>query len=187
MKLESKRLLLRSISIINLYDLYQLQCNEKVAKYNTIGIPEDVNFTQNLIENAINERSTFDKTNFWWSVNLKDTKKFIGEVGLNLSLTKYKSGEVFYGLHPDFWGNGYATEAMETILNFSFVDLNLHRITAGVATQNEASIRLLERIGMTREGTHRKILPIRGEWWDNYHYAILEEDFFSQDDGIIQD
>ena len=41
--------------IINLYDLYQLQCNEKVAKYNTIGIPDDVNFTQNLIENAINE------------------------------------------------------------------------------------------------------------------------------------
>ena len=74
---------------------------------------------------------------------------------------------------------------MGAILNFSFVDLNLHRITAGVATENEASIRLLERIGMTKEGKHRKILPIRGEWWDNYHYAILEEEYFSKEDEIF--
>ncbi len=187
MKLNSKRLLLRPISIIDLYDLFQLQSNEKVAKYNTIGIPDDVNFTQTLIENAVNDTKTYHRTNFWWAVVLKDTNQFIGEVGLNLSLTKYKNGDIFYGIHPDFWGNGYATEAVTAILSFSFVDLNLHRITAGVATENVASIRLLERLGMTREGKHRKILPIRGEWWDNYHYAILEEDFFLEADKIIQD
>ena len=55
MKLNSKRLLLRPISIIDLYDLFQLQSNEKVAQYNTIGIPDDVNFTQTLIENAISD------------------------------------------------------------------------------------------------------------------------------------
>lgn len=187
MKLHSKRLLLRSISIINLYDLYQLQSNEQVARYNTIGIPTDVNFTQTLIENAVNDTTAFDKTNFWWGITLKGTNQFIGEIGLNLSVTKYKSGEVFYGLHPDYWGNGYATEALEIILTYGFVDLALHRISAGVATGNEASIKLLERVGMVREGKHRKILPIRGEWWDNYDYAILEEDFFSHDDKILQD
>jgi len=179
MKLHSKRLLLRSISIIDLYDLYQLQCNEQVAKYNTIGIPQDVNFTQTLIENAVTDKETFNKTSFWWSITLKETNQFIGEAGLNLSTTKYKSGEIFYSLSPNFWGNGYATEAVETILTYGFVDLNLHRISAGVATENEGSIKLLERVGMIREGKHRKILPIRGEWWDNYHYAILEEDFFA--------
>ncbi len=187
MKLYSKRLLLRSISIINLYDLYQLQSNEAVARYNTIGIPEDVNFTQTLIENAVNDPATFDKTNFWWGIFLKESNQFIGEAGLNLSVTRYKSGEVFYGLYPDYWGKGYATEAVETILTYGFVDLSLHRISAGVATENEASIKLLERVGMTREGKHRKILPIRGEWWDNYGYAILEEDFFLQNDRIIPD
>jgi len=45
-----------------------------------------------------------------------------------------------------------------------------------VATQNLNSIKLLEKVGMTREGMHRKILPIRGGWIDNYSYAILEED-----------
>ncbi len=178
MKLNSKRLLLRPISIIDLYDLYQLQCNEKVAKYNTIGIPADANFTQNLIENAVSDTTTYHKTNFWWAIILKENNRFIGEAGLNLSITKYKSGEVFYGLDPTCWGQGYATEALETILTYGFVDLALHRISAGVATENELSIKLLERVGMIREGKHRKILPIRGEWWDNYDYAILEEDFF---------
>ena len=187
MKLSSKRLLLRPISIINLYDLYQLQSNEKVAKYNTIGIPDDVNFTQNLIENAIGDPTNFNKTNFWWGIMLKKNKQFIGEAGLNLSITKYKSGEVFYALHPTYWKKGYATEALETILTYGFVDLALHRISAGVATENEASIRLLERVGMIREGKHRKILPIRGEWWDNYHYAILEEDFFLEEGKIKQE
>ncbi len=47
---------------------------------------------------------------------------------------------------------------------------------AGVASENTRSIRVLEKIGMTKEGLRRKILPIRGEWKDNYHFAIVEDD-----------
>lgn len=177
--INSERLNLRLVTIKDLAALYHLHSNELVAKYNTIGLPDGVDFTKTLISNAINDPITFGKTNFWWAIHLKENNQFIGEAGLNLSLTKYKSGDVFYALHPDFWGKGYATEAVETILHFSFVDLDLHRVTAEVATENEASIKLLERLGMIREGKHRKILPIRGEWWDNYHYAMLEEYFFA--------
>jgi [ribosomal protein S5]-alanine N-acetyltransferase len=55
--------------------------------------------------------------------------------------------------------------------------LRLHRIEAGCAVENIPSIKVLEKAGMTREGLKRKKLPIRGEWKDNYFYAILEEDF----------
>lgn len=182
MKLQSLRLYLRPIVLEDLDDLYAIQRNELVARYNTIGIPENKDFTKNLIELSINDTNNFGKTKFWWAVIKKDTNEFIGEAGLNLSLVKYKSGEIFYGLSPQFWKKGYATEVVNTILNYCFVDLNLHRITAGVATENTASIRLLERVGMVREGKHRKILPIRGDWWDNYEYAILEEDFFKKEE-----
>jgi len=176
--LNSARLKLQLVTLADLDNIYKMQCNEQVAMYNTIGIPDNKEFTKTLIVNAIGDSDTYGKTNFWWTISIKETNEFIGEAGLNLSKFKYKSGEIFYGLHPVFWGNGYATEAVETILNYAFVDLDLHRITAGVATENINSIKLLERVGMQREGKLRKILPIRGEWWDNYHYAILEEDFF---------
>ncbi len=58
----------------------------------------------------------------------------------------------------------------------SHVKNRLHKVEAGVAIGNIKSIRVLEKTGMTREGLRRKILPIRGEWVDNYHYAIVESD-----------
>ena len=85
MKLNTERLLLRPISIVDLYDLYQLQSNEKVAQYNTIGIPDDVNFTQTLIENAVNDSTSFNKTNFWWGVI------FIADNILRFDYMKYKN------------------------------------------------------------------------------------------------
>jgi len=60
------------------------------------------------------------------------------------------------------------------IINDYDEKFNLHKVEAGVATENHRSIRVLEKAGMTREGLRRKILPIRGEWKDNYHYAIVE-------------
>tara|TARA_B110000037_G_scaffold31375_1_gene37705 strand:+ start:38 stop:364 length:327 start_codon:yes stop_codon:yes gene_type:complete len=105
--------------------------------------------------------------------SLKRKQYFYWRIG---NAAYYNKGEIYYSLIPEFWNKGFATEAVQAILKYGFVTLNLHRIEAGVATQNLNSIKLLEKVGMTREGMHRKILPIRGEWVDNYSYAILEED-----------
>ena len=178
--LQSPRLTLRPIVKTDLAELFKLQSYPKVAQYNTIGIPENEGITKTYLETAIDNIDNYFKTNFWWAIINKETSEFIGEAGLTLSIMKYQSGEIFYGLSPQFWRKGYAIEAVRAILNYGFVDLNLHRITAGVATKNIRSIHLLEKIGMKREGKHQKILPIRGEWWDNYLYALLEEDFFRE-------
>jgi RimJ/RimL family protein N-acetyltransferase len=85
-------------------------------------------------------------------------------------------GEIYYKLFPDHWGKGYATEVSRTLIMTGFNDFHLHKVEAGVATENIRSIRVLEKSGMKREGLRRKILPIRGEWKDNYHYAIVEDD-----------
>ncbi|MDB4584898.1 GNAT family N-acetyltransferase, partial [Draconibacterium sp.] len=69
------------------------------------------------------------------------------------------------------------TETARALINFGFKQCKLHRIEAGVATKNKASVRVLEKSGMTCEGIRRKILPIRGEWKDNFHYAIIENEF----------
>ncbi|GAH86271.1 unnamed protein product, partial [marine sediment metagenome] len=96
--------------------------------------------------------------------------------GMKLSLDKFKLGEIYYNLSPDNWGQGYATEIAKTLVKLGFEDLKLHKVEAGVATENVRSIGVLEKAGMTREGLRRKILPIRGVWKDNYHYAIVEDD-----------
>lgn len=104
------------------------------------------------------------------------SKNFIGLFGFKLSHNKYRRGEVWYKIHIAHWNKGYATEVLAAIIDFWFEKLNLHRIEAGCAVNNVGSIRLLEKVGMKREGRGRKVLPLKSGWSDNYEYAILETD-----------
>ena len=100
----------------------------------------------------------------------------MGEISLILAPERFKKGEISYSLHPDYWGKGFATAAVRTLLEYAFNSLDLHRVEAGVAVENAKSIRVLEKVGMQREGRHRKILPLKTGWSDNYSYAILKSD-----------
>lgn len=105
-----------------------------------------------------------------------EDKTFVDIAGMNVSNNRFRLGEIYFKIHPAQWGNGYATEVGKHLISFGFDILNLHKVEAGVQTENVKSIRVLEKLGMTREGLRRKILPIRGKWKDNYHYAIVEDD-----------
>lgn len=170
------RLLLVEITIDDLEEIHHLESIPEVDEFNTLGIPETIQDTEKLILPIIKGRSKKPRDSYTWKVVLKKTNQFIGLAGFSLSNDKYRLGEIYYKLHPDHWGKGYATELAKRLVVLGFEDLNLHKVEAGVATGNERSVRVLEKIGMTREGLRRKILPIRGEWKDNYHYAIVEDD-----------
>ena len=86
-----------------------------------------------------------------------------------------------YVLRRESWGNGYATEAARVMLRIGFELLEAHRVFATVDTENVSSIRVLEKLGMTREGMHRQSFwsPLHGSWRDVYLYAILEGEWRS--------
>ncbi|WP_341907061.1 GNAT family protein [Fluviicola taffensis] len=174
--LKTTRLILREIELNDVDLIHNLHSLPETDEFNTLGIPANKEVTEKLVKEWLKSQQQEPKTRYTFKIECSD--KFIGLIGLkNLGVPNYESGEVWYKLHKDFWGNGYATEALTRILEFCFVDLNLHRIEAGCAVENIGSIRVLEKAGMTREGRKRKKLPIRGEWKDNFFYAILEEDF----------
>ena len=62
------------------------------------------------------------------------------------------------------------------MIDYGFDKLNLHRIQAGCAVENTGSIKVLEKVGMKREGRGRQILPLKSGWSDNFEYSILETD-----------
>ncbi|SHJ54485.1 Protein N-acetyltransferase, RimJ/RimL family [Tangfeifania diversioriginum] len=176
MKIQTDRLTLHEISWNDLEKIHQLHLVPEVDEFNTLGIPENLDETRNNIQGYIDNQNETPRSRFCWKAILKETNDFIGIAGMTLSNDRFKMGEFYYKLFPKFWGNGFATEMAKALIKFGFEECKLHRIEAGVATQNLVSIRVLEKAGLTREGTRRKILPIRGEWVDNFHYAILEGD-----------
>ena len=176
MELETKRLQLTEITLDDIDDIHRFYSDPEVDEYNTQGIPKDREETMERINHIILDQIEENRKSYTWKIIRKGTNEFIGIAGLNLSANRFKLGEIHYGLLPSHWGNGYATEVAQALIKTGFGYFNLHKVEAGVATENIRSIRVLEKCGMTREGLRRKILPIRGEWKDNYHYAIVEDD-----------
>lgn len=176
MNLASERLQLIEISWDDLDNIHHLHTIAEVDEFNTLGIPETINETKEVIQPIIDDQTLPIRRLYMWKILEKKSGIFLGVCGLTLSRDKFRLGEIYYKLRPLFWGKGYATEVAKTLIKAGFEDFDLHKVEAGVAVENKASIRVLEKAGMTREGVRRKILPIRGEWHDNYHYAIVEDD-----------
>ena len=86
--------------------------------------------------------------------------------------------ELGWVLHPDHAGRGYATESVRELIRLCFEDLGLRRVTANCFAANEASWRLMERVGMRREVyTVRESLHRSGEWLDGMGYALLADEW----------
>ena len=177
-KIQTERLDISPFTDADIITIHRLHQYELVSRFNTVGIPKSAEDTRMLIEPIIKDMWATSSPVLWgWTIREKISASFVGEVGLRLAPKRFRMGEIHYNLIPDKWGKGYGLEATLAILRFGFFSLNLHRIEAGVAVDNQSSIKLLERMGMIREGVKRKILPLKSGWSDNYIYAILEEDF----------
>lgn len=176
MKISTQRLELVEITWDDLPNIHHLHSIAEVDEYNTLGVPNDEEETRELIRPVIENQQDNTQKIYMWTIVERATDSFMGVCGMTLSADRFRLGEIYYKLLPRYWGKGYATEVSKGLIKSGFEDFNLHKVEAGVATENVASIRVLEKSGMIREGLRRKVLPIRGEWKDNYHYAIVEDD-----------
>ncbi len=175
-KLASKRLNLRLIVVADLDAIHELHSLPETDTFNTLGIPENIQETKSIIEGWVKANNESEPKNLTFAIEQAVTKKFTGLIALKIGHKKFKNAEVWYKLHRDFWGKGFGTEALNAILTFGFEELKLHRIEAGCAVDNIGSIKVLEKVGMTKEGRKRQVLPLKSGWSDNFEYAILDTD-----------
>lgn len=174
---KTKRLHVRELRDDDLNNIHNLHLLPKTDEYNTLGIPETRHTTEKIVEEWKVLQKQDPRNSYIFCIEKKEDNEFIGLIALNLGKLNYETAEVWFKIHKDHWRKAYTSEALTRLLEFGFHDLRLHRIEAGCAVENIASIKTLEKVGFTREGMKRKKLPIRGEWKDNYFYGILEEDF----------
>jgi [ribosomal protein S5]-alanine N-acetyltransferase len=177
MLLQTKRLILRQVSFADLAAIHELLSLKETDQYNTLGIPKTINTTTQWVYEWTEEKTSANRSSYTFTITANPTHDFIGLIAIQLGNPKYKKATVWFKLHPNHWNKGYASEALKKLLDFSFNQLQLHRIEAGCAVENIASKRVLEKVGMIQEGICRANLPIRGEWVDNYEFAILETDY----------
>ena len=174
--LTTERLSLRLFEESDLEAIHKLQSIPEVDRYNTLGIPKDFEETKKVMSPLLESNKKEEMDYYSFAIEQKDDERFVGLIALVLGNRKYNNAEVWFKLNPSFWGNGFATEALNSVLDLGFNTLKLHRIEAGCAVDNVASAKVLEKAGMHQEGRRRETLPLKTGWSDNYEYAILEND-----------
>ncbi len=80
----------------------------------------------------------------------------------------------------EYWGKGYGTEAMKLLLDFAFLELNMHRVSLSVFSFNKNAIHLYEKIGFSNEGKSRQSLFREGKWHDTIHMGLLQNEYIKQ-------
>jgi RimJ/RimL family protein N-acetyltransferase len=116
----------------------------------------------------------------------KDSKEHTGVIHIgNISLQSFnwinRSAEFAIVIgEKEYWGKGYATEALKILIEHGFYKLNLHRIWSGTASTNQGMIRVFKKLGMTYEGADKHGVFLDNEYVDVIRYAILNINQFME-------
>jgi len=111
-----------------------------------------------------------------WGITLKTDGTFIGSAGIHNWNREARYAEIGYDIAEPYWGNGYATEVSQAIIDFGLTHMNLNRVEADIIEGNEASMRVLEKLGFQKEGILRQRVYKDGQYHNVHLFALLRND-----------
>ena len=173
-KLESERLIFRRMLLGDAKDMHQIRSNDDVMKFMDVKRTKSIEDAKELIRNSLDDYK--NEKGISWGIMDKRSKSFMGYIGFFRIQPQHCRGEVGYVLKPEYWGKGFMTEALSTIVKFGFGKMNLHSIEANVNPKNKSSKKLLERLGFRKEAYFRENYLFDGKFFDSEIYSLLEKD-----------
>lgn len=172
--LHTERILLRKVEPSDAWFILDFFKNDEATKYmlyhfyNLDEVQEQMLYYKNQYENG---------TGCYWLMQHKQTNESLGVIGLHNFCKEHKKAELGFWILPKYNNKGYTTEAAKAVINFCFTQLQLNRIEATVETENIASIKVLEKLGFTHEGTFREFEMNNGRLIDLMMYSILKKEY----------
>lgn len=141
---------LRKIRISDFREIYDIYSCEETVKFEGMRILKDEKEAKEFIENILNgyENKYFIR----WGLTKKDIDEIIGLVALHHIDYKNYTAQIGYILNRKYWGNNIATEVLFNVIKFIFDKTEIHRLEVSIHPNNNASIRVAEKIGFVREG-----------------------------------
>ena len=177
-RLESERLKFRAIKRSDIDDMFEYSKRSETSEYLLWSPHQTIYTTQGLIDVILSKYKAGEYND--WAIVLKKTNKMIGTCGFTNIDDENKVVEIGYVLNPDFWGNGYATEAVKTIMKFAFEELDANRIEAKFIKGNDASLAVMKKVGMTFEGYHRDAIISKGKFKTVGIASILKKEYLNR-------
>lgn len=172
--LSTDRLDLVEIKQIHLGDLFKLFGDENVTRfYNLLPLKSEQEAQKSI--DWFQTRFK-DKLGIRWGIAIKGQKNIIGTIGFN-NFTKQHRANIGYDLQPEYWNKGYITEALKTVINFGFRQLEINRIEAEVMQGNIISEKVLEKLNFKSEGVLREWMFWNERHYDMTMFSLLKTDY----------
>ncbi len=174
--MESKRLVLRGITVEDAKDLYNYYSDDEVTQYMNINSLDDEEQGKELISGM---QSRYEKKEIIpWGITFKGENRLIG----TCYLSDFSMGGIAtlgYDLSKRHWNVGIMTESLKSVIAFGFYQMGLHRIQSLVHPENIASIELLEKLDFINEGYLREYQYHYDEKYfrNVFIFSLLKKDF----------
>lgn len=177
--LDSERLMLRDVEEGDWHALQAIHADPEVTRYWEES--RTTAQTREWLRAAIRSNRTSPRHSYDFAIVRNSDHVLIGQIGIGKAECRHHGSLDFgYALARQYWGHGYMTEALKTLLSFGFTELKAHRICAECDPANVASARVMEKAGLRREAHFRQIRTYSGadeDWHDSLLYAILEDEW----------
>ena len=172
-----ERIVLRRFAMADLATFVTYRSDPDVARYQSWEAPYPRAKAERSIRELLREHPDTPGQWFQFAMELRATGELIGDCACGIDAEDALQAEIGFTLRPEFQGHGYATEAARALLGYLFGVRDKHRVTARCDPRNGASVAVLERLGMRREGHTRESTWAKGEWTDDLLYAILDREW----------
>ena len=176
-RLETGRLILRALTPDDAPAIFAYSSDPEVTRYLVWDAHRSVKDTEAFLDLTMGRYESGDAPD--WGMVYKGDGRLVGTSGFVAWEREHARAEVGYVLHRDYWGMGLTAEALGALFSFGFRSMDLNRIEARCFAENTASARVMEKAGMTYEGTMRGREFLKGEYRDMKLYAILKDDYRS--------
>lgn len=176
MELYTSRLILREFRENDFEAMRDFVTRPETHYYERETIPGEET-TREFLRNAGRRAQDDPRTQYWLAVTIRPDDRVIGHVSLRCNFHDIQEWEVGWVIHCAHWGKGYATEAAREVIHFGFTQLQVHRVVAFCNAHNAASARVMEKLGMRKDGHLRETRWWRGAWSDEFVYSVLDREW----------
>ncbi len=181
--LQTPRLILRDFREEDWRDAHEYSTDPETVKYMPFG-PNTEEETKAFVGRAITRQKMSPRVFYDFALVIKLDTKLIGSCSIVVTDAENKEAMIGYIINRNYWNQGYVTEAARAVVDFGFEHMGLHRIIASCDPANTGSYRVMEKVGMQREGYLRQEKLFKGVWRDFLLYSILETEWRSRKNDL---
>ena len=175
--LTTERLEMRVMRVGDCFDMYEYARRKEVTRFLTWSPHPDVEYTKEYLKTLSGHDSL--GTFYDWALIYSAENKMIGTCGFTSFNLPNNSAEIGYVINPDYRGKGIAAEAARRVMQVGFEQFGLNRIEARYIVGNDASARVMEKLGMSHEGVYRSAVCVNGIYKDVGMRSILRSEYMS--------